>query len=115
MAKKDKSLLPLVIFKNDSLYFKKMRMRAPDYSGVQPVRHSKLSAAHRKLLDDIEQYIGESKGSFDSVMRQFMIIKAMNLYREEYDTFEDYCRVKYRFKIEDLTNQDPKGKRKRKK
>jgi len=110
MAKKDTSKVIPLIFTNGDIY-KNARATTLDIlgiSGARPVKHSKLSDEDRKRFNECEQAIDKSQGRFESVVAYFMAIKAMNLFREEYDTFDDYCRKKHKLNMEDLTKQRPK-------
>ena len=52
-----------------------------------------LSDEDRTELDILQHQIDESKEAFLQMVRAMKVIHEKRLYREQFDTFEDYCRV----------------------
>ena len=56
-----------------------------------------LTSEERKKLDELEKEIGKSLLTFINIGKALEVIRDQRLYRENYNTFEDYCRNYWEF------------------
>jgi phage N-6-adenine-methyltransferase len=64
--------------------------------GVLPLREHSLAHQEHQRLDELEAVVERGLGTFVEVGQALMEIRDKRLYRELHDTFEDYCRSRWK-------------------
>lgn len=71
------------------------KLKKPDFTAVTPT--PLLNPAERKMFAAWEKYIDKHQDAFIGVGGALTCIKNQKLYREQYDSFEDYVYDRWRF------------------
>src|SRR4051794_33451493 len=68
-----------------------------DAEGEKVQAFSDLSQNEEQLKDECEATIGKACESYRGASKALLTIRERRLYRDEYSTFEEYCRVEWGF------------------